>query len=195
MAAYDDVAEEGNADIVSKSLEGGGTSPDAAASTEAPGAKDDEDDDEDDDDEEERPDGVVTAGKVETEAKDRKRAGKKKTGSQKKREKAEREKVEQAGPGSKRKRADDEEEEDRWVKLKLEGDQKPKRIDATRVVAYHDFDNKRNILRPAAIDSLDGAEEEPAPAVPAGPAAPAGNFRAMLRADLFAEESDEDDKG
>eukprot|EP00931_Biecheleriopsis_adriatica_P035053 TRINITY_DN20202_c0_g1_i1.p1 TRINITY_DN20202_c0_g1~~TRINITY_DN20202_c0_g1_i1.p1 ORF type:complete len:164 (+),score=58.96 TRINITY_DN20202_c0_g1_i1:35-526(+) len=81
LAAYDDVAGEGNADGgISK---GGAASPDDVASTVAPGMKEEEDDEDEDDDEKDgddglRPDGVVTAGKVSKEPGERKRAGKKK---------------------------------------------------------------------------------------------------------------------
>eukprot|EP00440_Ansanella_granifera_P008749 gb/GFBE01009480.1/.p1 GENE.gb/GFBE01009480.1/~~gb/GFBE01009480.1/.p1 ORF type:complete len:287 (+),score=86.22 gb/GFBE01009480.1/:1-861(+) len=211
-ASYDDVAEEGNADGEEsklKSPSGGAASPDAAASTAATAKEDSEDEEDEKSEDEVRPEGVVTAGKVSREPGERKRAGKKKTGSQKKREKAEKADKDAAGAaegsaGKKRKRTE-EEEEDRWVKLKLVGDQKPKRIDATRVVSYYDFDAKGNpYQRPLFSSSSsrpmgtegpeldDDDEEGPVPRVQLAPPAPAGNFRAMLRADLWADDSEDD---
>eukprot|EP00928_Gymnodinium_smaydae_P074027 TRINITY_DN57114_c0_g1_i1.p1 TRINITY_DN57114_c0_g1~~TRINITY_DN57114_c0_g1_i1.p1 ORF type:complete len:271 (-),score=93.20 TRINITY_DN57114_c0_g1_i1:142-954(-) len=80
--------------------------------------------------------GVITAGQGDRE---KKRGGQRRTGAER------RKKKDDAGDEDgkkkkKRKRGEDDEEDDRWVKLRLKGDEKEKRIDATRIVYYHDFD-------------------------------------------------------
>lgn len=132
-----------------------------------------------DSDDDKRP-GPVTAGQAE---KIKSRAGKNKTGSSKKRVREKEE--DKAEKETKKRKVDD---ADRWMKLKLKGDEKSKKIDTTRIVHYHDYD----------MDLLAPEGGEPDGAVPAatGGAAEAasssgGNFRAMLRRDLW--DDDEDD--
>mmetsp|Transcript_111310 Transcript_111310/g.315100 ORF Transcript_111310/g.315100 Transcript_111310/m.315100 type:complete len:263 (-) Transcript_111310:167-955(-) len=113
------------------------------------------------------PEGVITAGQ---DSRAKKRGGTKKTGSQKR----------------KQARGDKEEKDDeeRWLKLRLAGEKKPKRIDATRIVYYHDFD--RGDAMAEDVRPQGGTEE--------GATAPApGNFRAQLQGNLFEDEEDEDD--
>lgn len=77
-----------------------------------------------------------------------------------------------------KKRKEDEDPE-RWVKLQLEGDTKAKRIDATRIVHYHDFDARGTTVsqhREQAEKGDDGGRD----------------FRSRLSVDLYGED-DEDE--
>jgi len=162
------------------------------------------------------PEGAITAGQQEDKSK-KVRGGKKKTGSQKKRDRAE---AEGDGEGKpKRRRKDGEDEDDgKWLKCKLEGDEKTKRIKASRVVYYHDFDSGGASFKDEALVSSSGAaasssSSNPAAAVApqpsarstaqeaagpsasaaaAPPAAAAGNFRSTLRFDLWDDDDSEE---
>lgn len=115
------------------------------------------------------PDGVITAGQ-DTRAK--KRGGVKKTGAQKRKQ-----------SGTKGKEEEDEDEE-RWVKLRLDGEKKPKRIDATRIVSYYDFDIGDFVsedMRPQG-----GVEEGQGAHAPTN-----GDFRSQLRSNIFDEDDEE----
>lgn len=116
---------------------------------------------------------AVTAGQ---DQRGKKRGGVKETGGTKRSKKKA---AEEAAAAPKKK-----DDPDRWVKLKLDGDKASKKIDATRVVHYHDFDTNGKLF-----DAKD--EEDAAPVEPAK-AAPSGNFRAGLRLDLFDPETDEE---
>lgn len=118
------------------------------------------------------PQGVVTAGEVTADVKKKTRGGKVLTGAERRKRKApEGEPGEDGKPVKKKKKEDD---PDRWLKLRLEGEEKQKRIDATRLVYYHAFD-----------DPTVAAE---APVVaPSG-----GSSRSMLR-NLFDGSDDDDD--
>lgn len=134
--------------------------------------------DKDKDDDRVVPEGVTTAG---DQAKDKKRGGEKKTGATRRKKKH----AGEDGPPPKKKKDDD---PDRWLKMKLEGEEKPKKIDATRVVHYHDFDSSLQgpLAESAEADSAVKSEEKPA-------VAPSGSFRASLRRDLFdGSDSDEE---
>eukprot|EP00419_Tripos_fusus_P001691 CAMPEP_0172687024 /NCGR_PEP_ID=MMETSP1074-20121228/21364_1 /TAXON_ID=2916 /ORGANISM="Ceratium fusus, Strain PA161109" /LENGTH=309 /DNA_ID=CAMNT_0013506413 /DNA_START=46 /DNA_END=975 /DNA_ORIENTATION=+ len=143
------------------------------------------------------PAAVVTAGQQERE---RRRGGQKKTGAQKRRE-AEEAAI-QAGDheaaiaaaalrvkhGKKPKRPRDDEEadkdNDRWIKMRLEGEEKPKRIDATRVVSYFDFDSGGHLFPREQAD--DHESKAVAGAATSSSAAPStDNFRASVRRDLW----------
>ncbi|CAE8593512.1 unnamed protein product [Polarella glacialis] len=187
VAAYDDVGEVGNADGDEAPSDGDCSENSEEEDSQKEGPQNANDASE------RRPDAVVTAGKVSRETRDQRRGGVRKTGAQ--RVKAAFEEEEEA---EKKRKA--ERDEERWVKLKLEGDQKPKRIDATRVVAYHDFDSaaaggdlessRRESLRPLNEDEEE--EELPQKALAAPPPV-AGNFRASLRTDLWDDDDDEED--
>lgn len=126
------------------------------------------------------PEGVTTAG---DQVKVKKRSGKKRTGAERRKRKHDGE----DGPPSKKKKED--EDPDRWLKMKLEGEEKPKRIDATRVVHYHDFDSiAAAAARTSAVEasSAEGAEEKPV--------VKPGSFRSAIRRDLFDGSDDDDDE-
>jgi len=131
------------------------------------------------------PEGVVTAGQA---SQAKKRGGEKKTGASKRKKREEDDEEEEAGgdlPTKKKRKKEDadgkkgkkkeDDDPDRWVKLKLQGEEKTKRIDATRVVHYHDFDARHGSA---------GVE-------PQEVQAPSGNFRAALRKDLWDDDSDD----
>merc|ERR1712176_816904 len=139
--------------------------PTEAAPTEGPAAADDAE-------ELARHSAVITAGSKDQAGK--KRGGQKETGGSKRLRK----RLEEDGPKK-------EKDPDRWIKLKLAGEKSQKKIDATRVVHYHDFDTYGKLF-----ESKDSDDEAPAPAAKAEQA---GNFRATLRMDLFAPESDEEE--
>jgi len=115
--------------------------------------------------------GVTTAGAVSSQEKVKQRGGSK---NKKKDEDA------QGGKQKGKKRDDDDEENDRFKKMRLEGDEKPKRIDTTRIVTYRDYDSTGS--RPASAQVL-ASGVQPA----------AADFRAQLRRDLFDEEDDDSD--
>lgn len=128
------------------------------------------------------PEGAITAGQRQH---DKKRGGQKKTGSSKRRQ-GEEGQTEDGKKDKKAKTKDD--DPDRWIKLRLQGEQKPKRIDATRIVYYHDFDGSVEVdqqveARPRDVDADVGSRE-------VGPSGN-GNFRASVRRDLFEEDSDD----
>eukprot|EP00929_Paragymnodinium_shiwhaense_P015076 TRINITY_DN12308_c0_g1_i1.p1 TRINITY_DN12308_c0_g1~~TRINITY_DN12308_c0_g1_i1.p1 ORF type:complete len:245 (+),score=77.67 TRINITY_DN12308_c0_g1_i1:201-935(+) len=115
----------------------------------------------------------VLKAKLKGENKDeRRRGGQKYTGSQRKRRRLEKEKGKGKGKGK------DKDDDDRWVRLRLAGEEKEKRIDATRVVHYHCFD--------------EGQDEGAVEAVAAAPSSSSGgDFRSAVRRDLW-EDSDEE---
>jgi len=136
---------------------------------------------------------IVTAGQQERE---QRRGGQKKTGAQRRRE-AEEAAI-QAGDteaaaaaaakrlkhGKKPKRREEEEadeDHDRWLKMRLEGEEKAKRIDATRVVSYFDFDSGGKLFDREQ-------EDHERAAVPA--ASSTENFRASVRRDLWEDGDD-----
>lgn len=119
------------------------------------------------------PEGVTTAG---TEARTKKRGGQKKKNKKKAHE------GEKDGEPPKKKKKE-EEDPNRWLKMKLEGESKPKRIDATRVVHYHDFDGGGDA---GAVSSA-----RP-PALVASSSAATGDFRSSLRMDLFDDDDDDE---
>lgn len=124
-----------------------------------------------------RPNGVVTAGAA---LRDRKRAGTKKTGAQKKR---------RIGEETAKTKAEDEEE--RFLQLRLKGEKKPKRIDASRIVSYYDFDSSGAMFREDA-DSQDVSHpriEHAAPSASSG----GGNFRSLLSRNVWDAEDGEDE--
>lgn len=130
-----------------------------------------------DDDERVVPEGVTTAG---AQTKEKKRGGEKRTGAARRKRKLGDAEGEDGAPPKKKK----EEDPDRWLKMCLEGEDKPKKIDATRVVHYHDFDG-------GAAEAISEAPSEAA-ATDEKPVA-SGSFRATLRRDLFdGSDSDED---
>lgn len=150
---------------------------------------------------EERPEGVVTAGQQE---KTRKRGGKKKTGSQKKRK--DKEGSEDGEGRPKRRKTEDDEDDTKWLKVKLEGEEKAKRIKATRLVYYHDFDSGGALFGNGSTASAssgsaaagtaptqEASVAEAAPSAGESTAAPAleGNFRSRLRWDLYDDDSEE----
>lgn len=122
------------------------------------------------------PEGVSTAGE---QKKEKKRGGEKRTGASRRKNKAG-----EDGPPPKKKK--EEEDPDRWLKMRLEGEEKVKRIDATRVVHYHDFDGSS-----VAAPALPPAAEPEAPASAASSSAAPRSFRAGLRRDLFDSDDDE----
>lgn len=126
------------------------------------------------------PQGVTTAGDQANGPK--KRGGEKKTGAAKKRRR-EGPLEGEDGDGEKKKKKK-EEDPDRWLKMRLEGEEKPKKIDATRVVHYHDFDS-------SATSAASRAPLEPV--ANEKPMATPGSFRSTLRRDLFDGSDDEDD--
>lgn len=129
------------------------------------------------------PEGVRTAG---DHSKEKKRGGERKTGAARRKIKGGGELGEE-GPPHKKKKID--EDPDRWLKMRLEGEEKPKRIDATRVVHYHDYDiasasasaSSSSIAAPASAEAASGSTQK----------ATRTSYRAGLRRDLF--DSDDDD--
>mmetsp|Transcript_105410 Transcript_105410/g.183338 ORF Transcript_105410/g.183338 Transcript_105410/m.183338 type:complete len:252 (-) Transcript_105410:73-828(-) len=122
------------------------------------------------------PEGVTTAGTAGTEARTKKRGG------QKKKNKKKAAGGEQDGEPPKKKKKE-EEDPNRWLKMKLQGESKPKRIDATRVVHYHDFDG----------GGAAGAISSPRPpALQASSSTAPGDFRSTLRMDLFDDDDDDE---
>lgn len=132
------------------------------------------------------PPGAVTAGQV---GKKKKRGGKK-PGSHKRR----RDKDGEDDETRAKRKKDEEEESKRWLKLKLEGEEKPKRVKATRIVSYFDFDagGFKGELDTAAASGASAGSGSAAAVAPA--AAPSGNFRSQLRRDLFEDDSDGDEQ-
>ncbi|CAE7456411.1 unnamed protein product, partial [Symbiodinium microadriaticum] len=138
VSGYDDVAGEGNADVPEpdepKQEDSSRKPPEAPLGddgkiSEASG--------------EEEPEEAAEDGEPRPRNRPQKRAGQKKTGAQKRREKAAREKEKEK----------DEEKDDRWLKLRLQGEEKPRRIDANRIVFYYDFDARGNPRRPVDPDA------------------------------------------
>lgn len=117
------------------------------------------------------PEGVTTAGEA---GKQKKRGGLKK-GSEKR--KARQDDDDDDGPVTKKPKKI--EDPDRWIKLRLEGEEKPKRIDSTRIVNYYDFDGSVKVETDGAARLSGG--------VPGG-----SNFRSQVRRDLFADDSDDE---
>eukprot|EP00435_Cladocopium_sp_Y103_P069821 s70_g34.t1 len=95
-------------------------------------------------------------------------------------------------------------DDDRWLKLRLAGEEKPRRIDANRIVSYYDFDGRGNPIR-KPVGSVETAEDEemgrawrqlgameddfiPGDRVTTSSG---GNFRGQLSQDLWAADSDE----
>lgn len=111
------------------------------------------------------------------EPKQKKRGGKKESGAAKRRQKQEAEGEDgEAGPSKrdkKKKKGDEDKDPDRWLKLVLEGEAKPKRIDTTRLVHYHDF------------DSFSAAQ-----VVEEAPEMRPGNFRSGVSANMFDDDDD-----
>lgn len=153
------------------------------------------------------PEGAITAGQTEDGAARRKRGGKKKTGSQKKRERAEVEADADGGgdkPWKKRRNKDEDEDDGKWLKLKLDGEEKTKRIKAARVVSYHDFDSGGALFRAEpelptsggapGVAASASASTAVRPVPEAAPAAAAtGNFRGGLRWDLWGDDDDSEE--
>jgi len=169
--AYDDVADEVEEDDGPPDAPSSPESAEATESTAAPSKGT-----VDENGERVVPEGVTTAG---DQVKDKKRGGEKRTGAARRKKKNE---GGEDAPPTKKKKED--EDPDRWLKMRLEGEEKPKRIDATRIVHYHDFDAKASDAAPLEDGSTVGLEEKPA-AMP-------GSFRAHLRRDLF-DGSDDDE--
>lgn len=123
------------------------------------------------------PEGVRTAGE---QTKDKKRGGERRTGAARRKKKGE---LGEEGPPPKRKKVD--EDPDRWLKMRLEGEEKPKRIDATRVVHYHDYDMVSALATTSSSSSVvqdtSGVAQKAA----------GTSYRSGLRRDLF--DSDDDD--
>lgn len=71
--------------------------------------------------------------------KDKKRGGKKESGAKRKRKRADGTE-EGGGPPLKKKKKTDE-DPNRWIEARLEGEDKPKKLDTTRLVTYRDFDS------------------------------------------------------
>lgn len=153
-----------------------------------------------------RPEGAITAGQTTGEAPDKKRAGKKRSGASRRDERAaKKEGGEDAGggaaseeegdPAKKRKLNDsgkgkgkgkDGKEKgkpydpEKWVKLRLKGEEKPKKIDATRVVSYFDFDTRATEQANVPVREHEAATDS-------------GNFRSRVRMDLYEDEDEEDE--
>mmetsp|Transcript_72496 Transcript_72496/g.169863 ORF Transcript_72496/g.169863 Transcript_72496/m.169863 type:complete len:244 (-) Transcript_72496:39-770(-) len=184
VSGYEDVAGEGNADRSEP------PSPEGPAVSTAP-SKDHifeeaeaEVEEVEDEGEQGEDTGKDEKEKDDKEARARRRAGKKKTGAQKRREKAARE--EDAEP-RKRKAEDD----DRWLKLKLHGEEKPRRIDANRIVSYYDFDSRGDPVR-RPINARREADDEDEDFIPGDQTSVAGgNFRDGLRPDMWADSDSE----
>lgn len=132
------------------------------------------------------PQGVITAGRA-GEREEKKRGGVKQTGAMKRKKKADED-------GGKKKKRREDEDPDRWVKLKLKGEDKEKRVDATRVVHYHDFDtlglSGSAASGAASLPVVGGSAASGAASSAPVEAAAAGNFRAALRKDLWDDDSD-----
>jgi len=128
------------------------------------------------------PEEAVTAGTVDQ--KPKKRGGKKVPGSRK-RKNLEGEDGEGKTREHEHKKKNREEDPDRWVKLRLRGDDKPKRIDATRVVSYYDFDT-------GGMQLADGVGDDDV-ALGSAPEAPTGDFRAQLCRNMFDDDDEEDE--
>merc|ERR1712048_401665 len=109
-----------------------------------------------------------------------------KTGAQKRKQG---EDAEDSGSKTNKSEKDNDDDPDRWVKLRLDGEKKPKKIDATRIVSYYDFDN-RTKTHQDVLDSLQDGVDADASAAPVSEASLDTGFRARLR-NLF--EADEDD--
>lgn len=171
VVAYDDVAgDEADEEDGPPSAPSSPEAADAAEEAASPSGKGPADGDE-----RVVPEGVTTAGDQAKEPK--KRGGKKETGAARRKRRHEGE----DGPPPKKKKED--EDPDRWLKMRLEGEEKPKRIDATRVVHYHDFDS--SLAAESASASVEAPEDKPV--------ATPGSFRASVRRDLF-DGSDDDDE-
>ncbi|CAK9035307.1 unnamed protein product [Durusdinium trenchii] len=179
-AAYDDVAVA-DAEVIDKAP----TGPTDSSRITGPEKKDDIDKSDSDNEKEPTSPHEEEGTTGQPKARARKRAGKKKSGAQKKREKVAREE----GLDPKRQK---EEDDDRWLKLRLAGEEKPRRIDANRIVSYYDFDGRGNPIRKVPGVSFDTADDEE-DFIPGDRLATnnSGNFRASLRGDLWAEDSDE----
>lgn len=129
------------------------------------------------------PKGVTTAGDQAKEPK--KRGGERKTGAERRKRKF----VATGEDGEPVKKKKKEDDPDRWLKLRLHGEEKPKRIDATRVVHYHDFDS-RAAARAAAAAAASSAGSSKVAADTSTPTP--GSFRASVRRDMF-DGSDDDE--
>lgn len=124
------------------------------------------------------PPGAMTAG---DHLKEKKRGGEKKTGAARRKKKAG--DLGEEGSFQKRKKVD--EDPDRWLKMRLAGEEKPKKIDATRVVHYHDHDMMA--LSKEASSSIAVAGDSSGGSQPATTV----SYRARLRTDLFDSDDDE----
>mmetsp|Transcript_66638 Transcript_66638/g.104826 ORF Transcript_66638/g.104826 Transcript_66638/m.104826 type:complete len:251 (+) Transcript_66638:172-924(+) len=129
------------------------------------------------------PEGVRTAG---DHAKEKKRGGERKTGAARRKKKGGGE-LGEDGPPHKKKKA--EEDPDRWLKMRLEGEDKPKRIDATRIVHYHDYDVAAALASASSSSNLLGSTEKSSESTGK---ATGSSYRAGLRRDLFDSDDDDD---
>lgn len=201
----DDAASDGEAPLATASVSstagsaGGSVGGTAAA---APGAQGSPADVADKD---ERPSGAVTAGRVTAERDGERRRGGKKLAERKRKKEAaaegaeEGEETEEAKAKRLKKQEEEEEEAKKWLRLKLDGIEKPRRIKAARVVYYYDHDSKGSLF-PKELPSVSTGPSAssaggPVPEVSSEAAVPAepGNFRASLRRDLFKDDSDDED--
>lgn len=71
--------------------------------------------------------------------KDKKRGGKKESGAKRKRKKGDAADEKDGAPPFKKKKKTDE-DPNRWITARLDGEDKPKKLDTTRLVTYRDFD-------------------------------------------------------
>eukprot|EP00747_Dinoflagellata_sp_TGD_P165908 gnl/TRDRNA2_/TRDRNA2_187905_c0_seq1.p2 gnl/TRDRNA2_/TRDRNA2_187905_c0~~gnl/TRDRNA2_/TRDRNA2_187905_c0_seq1.p2 ORF type:complete len:299 (-),score=91.93 gnl/TRDRNA2_/TRDRNA2_187905_c0_seq1:65-961(-) len=147
---------------------------------------------------EDEPSGRAAASTGEASARVKKRGGRK--DKDKKREKKRKKKEAEGGNDreegdrprpAKRKKDGKEPDPDRWAKMRLVGDEKPKQIDTTRIVIYHDFDNLIARRQEASRRLL--AEH----ASSSGSQAPVNNdasdFRAQLARNMFDDDDDEEE--
>jgi len=113
-----------------------------------------------------------------------KRRGGRKPGS-KKRKKEEGDKEGEEGAQKEKQKRKKDEDPNRWLQMKLEGEENKKRIDATRVVSYYDFDTAGALFRDTQPAAAEATEEAQPP--------PAGNLRASVSLDIWGNDSDEGD--
>lgn len=129
------------------------------------------------------PEGVITAGQAQKGPK--KRGGVAKPGSLRRKEKAaqdgEEPKDGEPRRPAKRRKADD--DPDRWIKIQLHGEKKPKKIDATRVVSYFDHDSRGSMFD-RAEESL-GSDSQ-------GMSSTGDSLRAQMRS-MFEDDDDDDE--
>jgi len=131
-------------------------------------------DGEDSDDKESLPPGeVVTAGKN---GHLKQRGGLKTGGQRKKRLREAQEK--------------EDEETGKWLKLRLEGEAKSRRIKAARIVYYHDHDAGGSGGAKAACENADVHAEDSI--AQAASAQAAGNFRSQVTADIWGDDDSDD---